>query len=285
MPRSLAESLGFTENSPGLDEGPDRVIRWTGTWGDLSTQSFYPPHHLTMGEGGAVNIVRDQKLKVVCESFRDWGRDCWCPSGIDNTCNKRFDWQLGELPKGYDHKYTYSHLGFNLKPLDPQAAIGRVQIRRLPEFIEARKHNWDVLRRGLAPLEDVLEFALPTHATGWDASGGFSWDNTGCRSECSWFGFKIAVKPEAGFSRTELAKELDAHQIGNRMLFGGNLLRQPAFVQLKCDRPTALRVVGEMKGSDEIMMSTVFLGTYPGLTKEMLNTEISIIRSFREQST
>ena len=124
MPRPMAESLGFMENSPGLDEGPDRVIRWTGTWGDISTQSFYPPHHLTMGEGGAVNIVSNQKLKVVAESFRDWGRDCWCPSGIDNTCKKRFGWQLGELPEGYDHKYTYSHLGYNLKPLDPQAAIG-----------------------------------------------------------------------------------------------------------------------------------------------------------------
>jgi CDP-6-deoxy-D-xylo-4-hexulose-3-dehydrase len=161
MPRPLAESLGFTENSPGLDEGPDRVIRWTGTWGDISTQSFYPPHHLTMGEGGAVNIVGDQKLKVIAESLRDWGRDCWCPSGIDNTCNKRFGWQLGELPASYDHKYTYSHLGFNLKPLDPQAAIGRVQLRRLPEFIEARKRNWETLRHGLRHHEDVLAFSFP----------------------------------------------------------------------------------------------------------------------------
>jgi len=277
MPRQLAVSLGFTENSPGLDEGPDRVVRWTGTWGDLSTQSFYPPHHLTMGEGGAVNIVRDQKLKVIAESFRDWGRDCWCPSGIDNTCNKRFGWQLGELPEGYDHKYTYSHLGYNLKPLDPQAAIGRVQLRRLPEFIEARKQNWYTLRRGLADHDDVLEFALPTHATAWHPQLGFSWDSSGCRTDCSWFGFKIAVKPGASFSRTKLAQELDAHQIGNRMLFGGNLLRQPAFVQLRQDRPAALRVVGEMKGSDEIMGSTLFLGTYPGLTTSMLQAEISVI--------
>ena len=277
MPRPLAESLGFTENSPGLDEGPDRVIRWTGTWGDLSTQSFYPPHHLTMGEGGAVNIVRDAKLKVIAESFRDWGRDCWCPSGIDNTCNKRFEWQLGELPEGYDHKYTYSHLGYNLKPLDPQAAIGRVQLRRLPEFIEARKQNWEILRRGLAAHDDVLEFALPTHATGWDPQHGFSWDATGCHTDCSWFGFKIAVKPGATFSRTELAQELDRHQIGNRMLFGGNLLRQPAFVQLRQDRPEALRVVGEMEGSDEIMNTTLFLGTYPGLTESMLQAEINVI--------
>jgi CDP-6-deoxy-D-xylo-4-hexulose-3-dehydrase len=280
MPRPLAESLGFTENSPGLHEGPERVVRWTGTWGDISTQSFYPPHHLTMGEGGAVNIVRDQKLKVIAESFRDWGRDCWCPSGIDNTCNKRFGWQLGELPEGYDHKYTYSHLGFNLKPLDPQAAIGRVQLRRLPEFIEARKCNWEMLRRGLAAHEDVLEFALPTHATSWDPDRGLTWDASGCRTDCSWFGFKIAVKPGVPFSRTDLARELDRNQIGNRMLFGGNLLRQPAFVQLRADRPEALRVVGEMEGSDQIMTSTLFLGTYPGLTEAMLMQEIKVISNF-----
>jgi len=283
MPRELAESLGFYENSPGLDQGPERVVRWTGTWGDLSTQSFYPPHHLTMGEGGAVNIVRDQKLKVIAESLRDWGRDCWCPSGVDNTCNKRFRWQLGELPEGYDHKYTYSHLGYNLKPLDPQAAIGRVQLRRLPEFIRARKQNWETLRRGLAAHGDVLEFALPTHATAWDQDQGFSWDATGCRTDCSWFGFKIAVKPCAPFSRTELAQELDRHQIGNRMLFGGNLLRQPAFVQLRQDRPEALRVVGEMTGSDEIMTSTLFLGTYPGLTEAMLASECQHIRYFAKR--
>lgn len=283
MPRELAESLGFKENSPGLDEGPDRVVRWTGTWGDLSTQSFYPPHHLTMGEGGSVNIVRDAKLKVIAESFRDWGRDCWCPSGIDNTCNKRFAWQLGELPAGYDHKYTYSHLGYNLKPLDPQAAIGRVQLRRLLEFIEARKRNWEILRLGLADHDNVLEFALPTHAIGWDPEHGFSWDASGCRAECSWFGFKIAVKPDATFSRTELAQELDRNQIGNRMLFGGNLVRQPAFVQLRQDRPDALRVVGDLAHSDQIMNNTLFLGTYPGLTAEMLKVEISVIREFCTQ--
>ena len=285
MPRPLAESLGFTENSPGLDEGPDRVVRWTGTWGDISTQSFYPPHHLTMGEGGAVNIVRDQKLKVIAESYRDWGRDCWCPSGIDNTCNKRFGWQLGELPAGYDHKYTYSHLGYNLKPLDTQAAIGRVQLRRLPEFIEARKQNWEILRQGLAAHEDVLEFALPTHATGWHPVRGFNWDKTGCRTDCSWFGFKISVKPEAPFSRTELAQELDRNRIGNRMLFGGNLLRQPAFVELRQDRPEALRVVREMTGSDEIMERTLFLGTYPGLTRQMLDKEIAVLDAFVNSSS
>jgi CDP-6-deoxy-D-xylo-4-hexulose-3-dehydrase len=279
MPRALAESLGFSDNSPGLDDGPDRVIRWTGTWGDISTQSFYPPHHLTMGEGGAVNIVSDQKLRVVAESFRDWGRDCWCPSGIDNTCNKRFGWKLGELPEGYDHKYTYSHLGYNLKPLDIQAAIGRVQLKRLPEFIETRKRNWEILRRGLAPYEAFLEFALPTHATGWDAESGFRWDDSGCRTDCSWFGFKIATRPGAPVGRTELARELDRNQIGNRMLFGGNLLRQPAFVQLREDNPVALRVIGTMTGADEIMNNTLFLGTYPGMTEAMLQAQVRVIGS------
>lgn len=280
MPRNLAERLGFSQNSPGLDEGPDRVVRWTGTWGDISTQSFYPPHHLTMGEGGAVNVVRDKKLKIIAESFRDWGRDCWCPSGVDNTCNKRFDWQLGELPEGYDHKYTYSHLGYNLKPLDPQAAIGRVQLRRLPEFIEIRKNNWEILRRGLAKYQDYLSFALPTHATCWDYENGFSWDSTGCRSDCSWFGFKIAIKSASPFSRTHLAQELDRCMIGNRMLFGGNLVRQPAFVNLRQDNPNSFRVIGDLPGSDEIMHNTLFLGTYPGLTSSMLDYEIKIISNF-----
>ena len=284
MPRPLAEKLGFNENSPGLNEGEDRITRWTGTWGDISTQSFYPPHHLTMGEGGAVNIVNEQKLKVIAESFRDWGRDCWCPSGIDNTCKKRFGWKLGELPEGYDHKYTYSHLGYNLKPLDTQAAIGRIQLDRLPEFIEARKKNWNTLRRGLAELTNVLDFALPTHATSWDEKEGFRWDETGCRTDCSWFGFKIAVKQEASFTRTELAEELDRKRIGNRMLFGGNLIRQPAFVELKKNRPDAIRVAAKLEGSDEIMSNTLFLGTYPGLTENMLNTEISEIIKFCTKS-
>ena len=233
-----------------------------------------------MGEGGAVNIVNEQKLKVIAESFRDWGRDCWCPSGIDNTCKKRFDWQLGELPRGYDHKYTYSHLGYNLKPLDPQAAIGRVQLGRLPEFINARKENWEILRRGLAELEDVLDFALPTHATKWDEENGYGWDRSGCRSDCSWFGFKIGVKENASFNRTELAEELDRNNIGNRMLFGGNLLRQPAFVELVKNDPEKVKTAGTMKGSDKIMKSTLFLGTYPGLTRDMLEKEIAVIKNY-----
>ena len=280
MPKNTANKLGFFENSPGLDEGPDNIVRWTGTWGDISTQSFYPPHHLTMGEGGAVNIINSTKLAVIAESFRDWGRDCWCPSGIDNTCNKRFDWQLGDLPRGYDHKYTYSHLGFNLKPLDIQASIGRIQLKRLNEFIETRKQNWNYLRLGLKKSECSLNFALPTHAISWDEDKGFIWDDSGCRTDCSWFGFKISVKQNSSFSRTDLAKNLDLNKIGNRMLFGGNLIRQPAFVELKNNRPDAFRLATDTKGSDQIMEDTLFLGTYPGLTKEMMDFEIQTINNF-----
>ena len=270
---------------PSITDG--QLTAYTGTFGDLSTQSYYPPHHLTMGEGGAVNIIRRPPLKTYAESFRDWGRDCWCPSGKDDTCGKRFQWQLGELPEGYDHKYIYSHLGYNLKPLDPQAAIGRVQLRRLPDFIQARKDNWETLRRGLHGLEDVIEFSLPTHATAWNppadpapADSSFIWDGSGNRTDCSWFGFKITVKPAAPFTRTELASHLDQHKIGNRMLFGGNLVRQPAFVQLRRDNPDAFRIVGPLDGADHIMRQTLFLGTYPGLTPEMLAHEIQVIRNF-----
>lgn len=264
----------------GLDAEPV-LTGPTGTWGDISTQSFYPPHHLTMGEGGAVNIVKQAALKVIAESFRDWGRDCWCASGKDNTCNKRFGWQLGELPEGYDHKYIYSHLGFNLKPLDTQAAIGRVQLKKLPAFIEARKRNWDYLRQGLADLEDVLEFTLPTHATAWNRSG-FEWNSSGCRTECSWFGFMLRVKPGAGFTHSQLARHLDENRVGNRMFFGGNLVRQPVFVQLRQERPESVRIVGDLAGADEIMNQAIFLGTYPGLTKEMLDYEIEVIRRLTE---
>jgi CDP-6-deoxy-D-xylo-4-hexulose-3-dehydrase len=301
----------------------------TGTFGDISTQSFYPPHHLTMGEGGAVNIISKPPLKTYAESFRDWGRDCWCASGKDDTCGKRFGWQLGELPKGYDHKYIYSHLGYNLKPLDPQAAIGRRQLKKLPAFIEARKRNWETLRAGLADLEDVLDFTLPTHAVRWVPPGerrtavedkslslrpdadtltfdlNFDWDLSGCRTNTSWFGFMIRVKPTAPFSHTDLARALDEKKIGNRMFFGGNLLRQPVFVQLRKDRPEAIRVVtaqgqalgstelelklkastnGEaaspLPGADAIMNEAIFLGTYPGLTAGMLAYEIQVIREF-----
>ena len=280
MPIERAKALGITENSPGIPSDGVTITRFTGTWGDISTQSFYPPHHLTMGEGGAVNIVSRPPLKTYAESFRDWGRDCWCPSGKDNTCNKRFGWNLGELPEGYDHKYIYSHLGYNLKPLDPQAAIGRQQLLKLPSFIEARKQNWEYLRAGLADLGNIIDFSLPTHATGWTKEQGFSWDASGSTTNCSWFGFMIRIKESAPFSHTDLARHLDEKKIGNRMFFGGNLLRQPVFVQLKKDRPDAFRVVGDMPGADEIMNRAIFLGTYPGLTKAMLDYEIETIRSF-----
>jgi CDP-6-deoxy-D-xylo-4-hexulose-3-dehydrase len=279
MPVARAKALGFTENSPGLPANGTHITRFTGTWGDLSTQSFYPPHHLTMGEGGAVSIVHRPPLKTYAESFRDWGRDCWCASGKDDTCGKRFQWQLGELPKGYDHKYIYSHLGYNLKPLDPQAAIGRQQLKKLPAFVEARKRNWETLRAGLADLGEFFDFSLPTHATGW-RKGGFTWDATGCHTDCSWFGFMLRVKAAAPFANTDLARHLESKKIGNRMLFGGNLLRQPAFVQLRKDRPAALRAIGPMPGADELMQRALFLGTYPGLTPAMLDYEIAVIHDF-----
>lgn len=252
--------------------------RYTGTFGDISTQSFYPPHHLTLGEGGAVNIPSKAILKTCAESFRDWGRDCWCPSGKDDTCCKRFDWQLGDLPKGYDHKYIYSHLGYNLKPLDPQAAIGRVQLKKLPGFIEARRRNWEFLRNELSDLEDCIDFMLPTHAKSWSKTG-FTWEAGKPVVEPSWFGFMMLVKKTAHFSRTDLARALDQAKIGNRMLFGGNLVRQPAFVQLREDsQGKAFRVVGDLSGADRIMNEAVFVGTYPGLNEEKLAYIATIIR-------
>ena len=277
------------DNLQSSNGNPIFLTAPTGAFGDLSTQSFYPPHHLTMGEGGSVHIIRKPPLKTYAESFRDWGRDCWCASGKDDTCGKRFMWQLGELPEGYDHKYIYSHLGYNVKPLDIQAAIGRVQIKRLPAFIEARKQNWEQLRRGLHGLEHILEFALPTHATAWNPPAeqdspllsDFSWDGTGCRTDCSWFGFKITVKETAPFTRTELVCHLDQHKIGNRMLFGGNLVRQPAFVQLRRDNPSAMRISADLPEADRIMKQTFFLGTYPGLTSEQIDYMIHAIRDFK----
>ncbi len=257
-----------------------KAARLTGTFGDLSTQSFYPPHHITMGEGGAVNITRDMRFKVIVESFRDWGRDCWCASGVDNTCGKRFNWQLGELPEGYDHKYIYSHLGYNLKPLDLQAAIGRVQLRRLPSFGAARRRNWQRLRTGLASLENYFEFSLPTHATAWTPDG-FTWGAVkGPRADPSWFGFMLLVRGDAPFTAAQLTRHLDEKKIGNRRLFGGNLTRQPAFVQLRRDNPEAFRVVGELTGADRLMQSALFVGVFPGLTNAMLDYVIDAIGDF-----
>jgi len=265
---------------PGVPGAADeRVTLPTGRWGDLSTQSFYPPHHMTLGEGGAVNIVRQAPLRVLVESYRDWGRDCWCPSGKDNSCNKRFGWQLGGLPEGYDHKYIYSHLGYNLKPLDPQAAIGRKQLKKLAGFIDARRRNWLSLRKHLAEYENVFEFSLPTHATAW-SDEGFKWDGSGCRCDPSWFGFMLLVRPSAPFTRTELARHLDTRGIGNRMLFGGNLVRQPVFYELAARRPSAFRCVGDLSGADAIMNRALFVGVYPGLSEDQMEYMRREIGSF-----
>lgn len=221
--------------------------RFTGTFGDLATSSFYPPHHMTMGEGGAV-YTNKPALKKIAESFRDWGRDCWCPSGKDDTCGKRFRWQWDALPEGYDHKYVYRHLGYNLKPTDVQAAIGREQLKKLPAFGEARRRNWRALRGKLAELEDVLDFV--------EATPG---------SDPSWFGLLFVMKAPDHRKLVEICRALDAAKIGHRRLFGGNLLRHPAF------RRVRHRVAGGLERTDAFMHGGLFLGVYPGLTEEMID--------------
>jgi CDP-6-deoxy-D-xylo-4-hexulose-3-dehydrase len=220
--------------------------RKVGTFGDIATVSFYPAHHITMGEGGAV-LTNTPALQVLIDSFRDWGRDCWCEPGVDNTCGKRFDWQLGTLPCGYDHKYTYSHVGYNLKATDMQAALGHSQIDKLPEFIARRKATFGYLKAALKPLEDVL--LLPEATPG---------------SDPSWFGFPIGVRDEAPFTRDQLTAALEAKKIGTRLLFAGNLLRQPAYEGWE------YRVVGEMTNTDFVMNNVFWIGVFPGLTDEML---------------
>jgi CDP-6-deoxy-D-xylo-4-hexulose-3-dehydrase len=283
LPVADAKTLGFSENSPGIKSDGNYITRYTGTWGDLSTQSFYPPHHMTMGEGGAVNIVSHSPLKKIIESFRDWGRDCWCASGKDNTCGKRFGWQMGELPEGYDHKYIYSHLGYNLKPLDLQAAIGRIQLRRLPSFVQSRKDNWTYLRKALEPLYEQMEFSLPTHASDWK-DGRFSW-GMGPKTDPSWFGFMIRTRKGKMGNARGLARYLDAAGMGNRMLFGGNLTKQPVFSQLRMDRPESFRVVRSLEGADDLMEQALFIGVYPGLGHENLNNMINMVRQYANLST
>ena len=231
-----------------------------GTFGDLATVSFYPAHHITMGEGGCV-LTNAPKMKTILESFRDWGRDCWCEPGKENTCGKRFDWQLGDLPHGYDHKYIYSHIGYNLKATDMQAAVGVAQLQKLSGFIERRRHNWQRLHDGLAELSDV--FVLP-HATE--------------HSDPSWFGFALTVKPDAPFSRNELVRWLDARRIATRQLFAGNLLRQPAY------RDVPHRVVGDLTNTDLVMRGTFWLGVYPGITDTMVDYVVDSVRLFCAQA-
>jgi CDP-6-deoxy-D-xylo-4-hexulose-3-dehydrase len=225
-----------------------------GSFGDLSTFSFYPAHHITTGEGGAV-LTKKALMKPIVESFRDWGRDCWCAPGCDNTCLKRYEWTLGELPAGYDHKYTYSHLGYNLKSGDIQAAIGLAQLDRLPDFITARRKNWLYLLDGLRGLEEFLILPAPTE-----------------NSDPSWFGFALTVRESSPITRNALVQELNEKKIGTRLLFGGNLLRQPAFMG------TPRRVIGDLPNTDIVMNDTFWIGVWPGLTLPMLDFMIETMQ-------
>jgi len=280
MPLELASQLGHTKNSPGIESNPHTITRWTGTWGDISTQSFYPPHHITTGEGGAVNIVKDIRLKRIAESFRDWGRDCWCPSGRDNSCNRRYSQHLGTLPPGYDHKYTYSHFGYNLKPLDLQAAIGTVQLSRLPGFIKSRKENWTYLRTKLSEHSDFFHFSLPTHAITWEQHSGFTWDESLNRTDPSWFGFMVTVRTNSYFSRNELVRYLEDQRISTRMFFGGHLPSQPAFTNISTLTEPSFRCLTTLDNSINIMNNSFFIGVYPGMTVQMLDYIVETINNF-----
>ncbi len=229
----------------------DGVTKYTGTWGDIGTSSFYPPHHMTMGEGGCV-YTNDPVLNRLLLSYRDWGRDCICPSGRDNFCGHRFDGQYGELPQGYDHKYVYSHFGYNLKVTDMQAAVGVEQLKKFPGFIERRRHNWERLHAALESVQDRL--ILPEPAA---------------NSKPSWFGFLISVRPESGLSRNELTRCLERHNIQTRLLFSGNLIKHPCFDQIR--GTDAYRVSGTLDQTEFIMNNTFWVGVYPGMTDEMID--------------
>lgn len=235
----------------------DGITKFTGTWGDIGTSSFYPPHHMTMGEGGCV-YTNNPLLNRLILSFRDWGRDCVCPSGRDNFCGHRFEGKHGELPLGYDHKYVYSHFGFNLKVTDMQAAIGCEQLKKFPSFIERRRHNWDRLRTSLQTVEDKL--ILPEAAE---------------NSEPSWFGFLVSVRPGSGLDRNKITRFIEEHNVQTRLLFSGNFIKHPCFDQIRgTDR---YRVVGELTSTDFIMNNTFWVGVYPGMTDEMIDYMAKII--------
>jgi len=231
-----------------------------GSFGDLSTASFYPAHHVTMGEGGCV-LAKTASMRKIVESLRDWGRDCWCLTGEDNTCGRRFEWQLGGLPYGYDHKYTYSHIGYNLKLTDMQAAVGVAQLKKLPSFIAARRKNFNRLYEGLKKYEEF--FVLPA---------------TTPKSEPSWFGFLLTVRPGAPFTRYDIVQHLEAHRIGTRQLFGGNLLAQPAYQNIEH------RVSGTLKNTEIVSTGSFWIGVYPGLSDEMIDFMIETISVFIEKS-
>ena len=235
--------------------------RLTGTIGDISTCSFYPPHHITLGEGGAV-CTNNTELYRIINSFRDWGRDCWCGSGVDDTCKHRFTQQFGELPYGYDHKYVYSHFGYNLKATDMQASIGCAQLKKLGGFIEKRKENWDYLRKELESVSDKLILPEKTE-----------------NSDPSWFGFLITVKENAGFTRDELSVFLESRNIQTRNLFSGNLIKHPCFDEMRKEQK-GYRVIGDLNNTDCIMYNSLWIGVYPGLTKEKLDYVINCIKEF-----
>ena len=238
----------------------DGVTKKTGTWGHIGTSSFYPPHHMTMGEGGAV-YTNDPELNKITLSFRDWGRDCWCASGVDNTCRMRFTGQFGELPQGYDHKYVYSHFGFNLKITDMQAAVGCAQLDKLDLIVAARRANYQMLYDG---LKDVPGLILPVAEA---------------NSNPSWFGFLIAVKEDAGFTRNELTGYLEQNKIQTRNLFAGNLTKHPCFDEMR-QTGDGYRIVGELKNTDFVMTNGFWIGVFPGMTKEMNQWMIKCIKTF-----
>lgn len=231
--------------------------RFTGTWGDIGTSSFYPPHHMTMGEGGCV-YTNNPVLHRLILSYRDWGRDCICPSGQDNFCHHRFDGQYGELPQGYDHKYVYSHFGYNLKVTDMQAAIGCEQLKKFPAFIERRRHNWERLHNALECIQDKL--ILPEPA----------------KNSCpSWFGFLLSVRPESGLKRNDITRYIEEHNVQTRLLFSGNLVKHPCFDQIR--GTDAYRIVGNLNNTDFIMNQTFWVGVYPGMTNDMIDYMAKII--------
>ncbi len=238
---------------------------YTGTFGHVGTSSFYPPHHMTMGEGGAV-YTNDSDLKRIIESFRDWGRDCWCPSGKDNTCGNRFEQQFGELPAGYDHKYVYSHFGYNLKVTDMQAAIGCAQLEKLPGFIEARGKNWRTLRDGLSDLGD--KFILPEAST---------------NSDPSWFGFLLTQRDKAGITRDELVNHLESKGIQTRMLFAGNLIKHPCFDEMR-ENGKGYRAIGKLENTDRVMKQSFWIGVYPGMTETIVGYMVDTISDYARKA-
>ena len=236
----------------------DGETRFTGTWGDIGTSSFYPPHHMTMGEGGAV-YTNNSLLNRLILSYRDWGRDCICVSGQDNLCGHRWDGQFGELPVGYDHKYTYSHFGYNLKVTDLQAAVGVEQLKKFPSFIERRKHNWARLHAALEDVQDKIILPEPVE-----------------NSDPSWFGFLISVRPETGLNRNDVTKYIESKNVQTRLLFSGNIIKQPCFNEIR--GTDAYRVVGNLENSDFVVNNTFWVGVYPGMTDAMIDYMAQVIK-------